>query len=296
MDENPRGLDGLRLDKHRIRRGFEGAAASFDGADVLQTEIRERLLERLQWLQLKPARILDLGAGTGRASAGLAARFPGAEIISLDVSPAMLARARASHPAAGVLAGDATRLPLVDGAVDLVFSSLCIHWCEPLDEVFAEVRRVLRFPGAFTFSTLGPDSFRELRSAFAASDDRPHVMGFPELRGLGDGLARAGLAEPVLDTDQLTLTYRDLAGVVADLRATGTTNADRNRGRGLLGPRAWARMAAAYETFRTPEGRLPVTVEVLCGQAWAPDPAGRRRQPPTEATIDPASIARRLRG
>jgi malonyl-CoA O-methyltransferase len=281
---------GPRLDRRRVRRGFARAAGSFDGADVLQTEVRERLLERLDWLRLAPRRILDLGAGTGRATPALAARFPEAEILSLDAVPAMLAVDRSRTPLA--VCGDATRLPLADASVDLVFSSLCIHWCEPLDAVFAEVRRVLRYPGAFSFATLGPESFRELRQAFAAVDDRPHVMGFPEPLGLVDGLVRAGFAEPVLDTDNLTITYPDLRAITADLRATGTTNADGDRRRGLLGPRAWARMAAAYAGFRTPDGRLPVSIEVLCGQAWAPDPAARRRSG-AEASVPLAALGRR---
>jgi malonyl-CoA O-methyltransferase len=282
-----------RLDRHRVRRGFARAAATYDRADVLQAEVRQRLLERLDWVRLAPARILDLGAGTGRATEGLAARFPGAEIVSLDLTPEMLGTARQQGRAPLAVCGDARSLPLPDASVDLVFSSLVIHWCEPLDAVFAEVRRVLRFPGLFTFATVGPDSFRELRTAFASVDSAPHVMGFPDLRSLGSGLAGAGLAELVLDTDLLTITYPDLATLTGDLRATGTTNADRDRRRGLLGPRAFARAKAAYEQFRTPDGRLPATVEVLCGQAWSPDPAGPRRRRPGEMAIPVSEVRRR---
>jgi malonyl-CoA O-methyltransferase len=282
-----------RLDRHRVRRGFARAAGRFDSADQLQAEARQRLLERLDWVRLEPRRILDLGAGTGRATPGLAARFPDAEIVSLDVVPEMLAVARAAGRGQLQVCGDAGALPLPDASVDLVFSSLVIHWCEPLDAVFAEVRRVLRFPGLFTFATVGPESFRELRQAFAAVDSAPHVMGFPDLRSLGSGLAAAGLAELVLDTDLLTITYPDLPTLTTDLRATGTTNADRERRRGLLGPRALARATAAYEAFRTPEGRLPATVEVLCGQAWSPDPAGRRRPRGGEVAIPLGELTHR---
>jgi malonyl-CoA O-methyltransferase len=281
-----------RLDRRRVRRGFARAASSFDGADLLQTEVRQRLLDRLQWVRLEPARILDLGAGTGRATAGLAERFPDAEIISLDVVPEMLAAARAAHRGSLQVCGDAGALPLPDGSVDLVFSSLVIHWCEPVDAVFAEVRRVLRFPGLFTFATVGPESFRELRQAFAAVDAAPHVMGFPDLRSLGAGLAAGGLAEVVLDADLLTITYPDLPTLTTDLRATGTTNADRDRRRGLLGRHGLARATAAYEQFRTGDGRLPATVEVLCGQAWAPDPAGPRRSRGGEVAVPLGELRR----
>jgi malonyl-CoA O-methyltransferase len=288
--------DAPRLDRQRVRRGFARAAGTYDGADILQAEVRQRLLERLDWVKLTPARILDLGAGTGRATEGLAARFPGAEIVSLDLTPQMLGVARQQGRAPLAVCGDARSLPLPDASVDLVFSSLVIHWCEPLDAVFAEIRRVLRYPGLFTFATVGPDSFRELRAAFASVDAAPRVMGFPDLRSLGSGLAAAGLAELVLDTDLLTITYPDLATLTGDLRATGTTNADRNRPRGLLGRGAWARAQAAYEPYRTPDGRLPATVEILCGHAWAPDPAGRRRRRPGEIAIPVSGLGRRTPG
>ena len=128
---------------------------------------------------------------------------------------------------------------------------------------------MLRHPGVFCFSVPGPASFRELRAAWATADATTHVMPFPELRALGDGLARAGLREPVVDTDTFTIRYRDLAQLVGDLRATGTTNAGAGRRRGLTGRRTWQRMAAAYETRRDEDGRLPATIEVLQGQAWS---------------------------
>jgi len=242
---------------------------------MLQTEVRDRLLERLEWVRLQPHRVLDLGSGTGKALAALATRFPGSEVVGLDLTPAMLqvADARLAGTAGGsppvLVCGDAARLPFPDQSIDLVFSSLAMHWSPALDGVLAEVRRVLRHPGLFTFTTPGPGSYRELRRAWQAVDDGEHVMPFPEMRALGDGLVRAGLAEPVLDTETLTLQYRDFGQLVADLRATGTTNASQRRRTGLTGRRAWARLTAAYERERGPDGLLPATVEVVYGQAWA---------------------------
>jgi malonyl-CoA O-methyltransferase len=140
---------------------------------VLQTEVRDRLLERLQWVQLEPRRILDLGTGTGKALPALAARFPVAE-VRVDLTPAML-KVAASRPdrAALLICADAARLPFADQSIDLVFSSLALHWSPALDAVLAEVRRVLRHPGLFTFTIPGPASYRELRTAWQAVDQGP---------------------------------------------------------------------------------------------------------------------------
>ena len=292
------GNRSAALDLRKVRRSFARAAASYDGADVLQTEVRDRLLDRLQWVQLQPRRILDLGTGTGRALPALAARFPDAELVGLDITPAML-RVAASRPGntAGneplLVCADAARLPFPDQSMDLVFSSLAIHWSPALDEVLAEVRRVLRHPGLFTFTTPGPESYRELRMAWRAVDQSPHVIPFPEMRALGDGLVRAGLAEPVMDTDTLILKYHSFGELVADLRATGTTNASAGRNPGLTGRQAWARLEAAYEKERGTDGLLPASVEIVFGQAWAPGTSRQRHAPGDEISVPLDSLGRR---
>ncbi len=284
------------IDRRQVRRSFSRAACSYDDADILQTEVRDRLLERLDWVQLQPRRVLDLGTGTGKALPALAARFPDAEIVGLDLTPAMLRvanRQAGGNPAPLLVCADAARLPLPDRSVDLVFSSLAIHWSPVLDEVLAEVRRVLSHPGLFTFTTPGPESYRELRRAWQAVDPSPHVMPFPEMRALGDGLVRAGLAEAVMDTDTLTLKYREFSQLVADLRATGTTNASAGRRPGLTGRQAWSRLTATYEKERGADGLLPATVEVVFGQAWAAGTPRRRRAPDDEIAVPIDSLGRR---
>lgn len=283
------------IDRRQVRRSFTRAAASYDDADILQTEVRDRLLERLQWIRLEPRRVLDIGTGTGKALPALATRFPGAEIVGLDLTPAMLRvagklLAGSANPPPVLVCADAARLPIPDQSVDLVFSSLALHWSPALDDVFAEVRRVLRHPGLFTFALPGPDSYRELRRAWQGVDETPHVIPFPDMRALGDGLVRAGLAEPVLDTDTLTLKYREFRQLLADLRATGTTNASMGRRPGLTGRRAWSQVTAAYEQERGTDGLLPATVEVVSGQAWAPGIQRQRRSPGGEITVPLASL------
>lgn len=283
------------IDRRQVRRSFARAAGTYDEAGVLQAEVRSRLLERLDWLALEPRRILDLGTGTGLALAPLAARYPLAEVIGLDLAPAMLEVASA-RPATGtppgLVCGDAASLPFADQSFDLVFSNLAIHWSPALDAVLAEVRRVLRHPGVFTFTTPGPGSYRELRQAWLAVDEANHVLPFPEMRALGDGLLQAGLAEPVLDTETLTLRYRDFGGLVADLRATGTTNASAGRRAGLMGRQARSRLIAAYEENRSADGLLPATVEVVYGQAWSAGASRGRRGPGTEIAV-PVDVLRR---
>ena len=159
-----------------------------------------------------------------------------------------------------LLCADATRLPLADASVDLVFSNLLLPWCDP-DALFAELRRVLAPRGLLTLTGLGPDTLKELRAAWAAVDGHVRVAEFIDMHDLGDALVRAGFAAPVLDVERYTLRYTDVRGLAADLKATGARNGAAGRLKGLTSPRKFAAMQSAYEAHRS-EGRLPATCEV----------------------------------
>ncbi len=235
------------------------------------------MIARLEWIAFVPECVLDLGCGTGHGAAALAARWPRARVIALDAAPRMLAEARRLAAGARIdwLRAEAEAVPLPDASVDLVFSNLVLPWCEDIDAVFAQVARILKPRGLFTFTTLGPDTLGELRAAWRAADDAAHVHPFTDMHDLGDGLVRAGFAEPVLDVSRYTLTYPHVDALMHDLKATGSQNAASGRPRGLTGRGRIAAMTKAYEPFRT-DGVLPASVEAVFGQAWgALDRGGR---------------------
>lgn len=264
------------LDIRWVRRSFDRAAATYDAAAILQSEVREVLLERLDLTALTPRVVLDAGAGTGHASRELTRRYPRARVIALDFALGMLrvaARQRSwLHPFARVCA-DAARLPLPDGSVDLILSNFMLAWTDP-GLVFAECRRVLAPRGLLTFTSLGPDTLRELRASWARVDSHCRVHPFLDMHEIGDALVHAGLVAPVLDVERYTVSYTDVRELAADLKSVGARNATADRLKGLTSPGKFAAMQAAYERYRH-EGRLPATYEVVFGQAWAPAEAPR---------------------
>ncbi len=267
------------LDTRWVRRSFDRAAAGYDAAAVLQTAVRAALLERLQLTALAPRVVLDAGAGTGHASRALKDRYPRARVLALDSALGMLRAAKRRQSwwrRFDRIQADAEHLPLPDASVDLIFSNLLLPWCDP-DRVLAEFRRVLAPHGLLTCSSLGPDTLRELRTAWARVDAHSHVNQFVDMHDLGDALVRAGFAAPVLDVDRFTLKYRDVRGLAADLKALGARNFTAARPRGLTSRGKFLGMQAAYEAFRD-AGQLPATVEVVFAHAWAgvERPAQRR--------------------
>jgi malonyl-CoA O-methyltransferase len=271
--------DEFALEPLDVARSFDRAAHTYDAAAVLQTRVRTELLARLDLVRLEPASVLDLGCGTGTGAVALARRYRRGRVLALDLSPAMLRAAqqrRRPWRRFTSLRADAAQLPLSAGSIDLVFSNLMLQWCGDPEVVFRECARVLRSGGLLTFTSFGPDTLRELRTAWASGDGYTHVNRFIDMHDLGDALLRAGLAEPVMDVERYTLTYPDVGSLMRDLKAIGAHNVNAGRPRGLTGRRALERMAAAYERERR-DGRLPATYEVVYGQAWAAE--GERRSP-----------------
>jgi malonyl-CoA O-methyltransferase len=284
----------FRLERSRVRASFERASARYESAASLQARVSQELLGRLDAFRFSPQVVLDLGAGTGRASRELARRYPRAHIVALDLAPGMLREAlrhqwlwrRFSR-----VCGDALCLPLQDACVDLVFSSLMLQWCEPLDAAFAEVRRVLKPAGFFAFSTFGVGTLAELRQAWAHADDYNHVNHFADVQEIGDAAVRAGLMEPVLDVDRIETRHPDVISLMRELKAIGAHNVTGGRARSLTGPARLKKMQAAYEAHRRGE-RLPATWEIVYGASWGHEGRGTVGAVDGVARIAPGSIGR----
>jgi malonyl-CoA O-methyltransferase len=281
-DANPAALD-----RRAVRRHFARAVPTYDAAAVLQREVATRMAERLDVIRLAPAAILDAGCGTGDALGELAARFPQARRVALDAVPAMLdlarkktreqrslvarllAPIRGTHRDSGVqfVGGDVTALPFAHGCFGMIWSNLVLQWVDDLPRALEEFHRVLEVGGLLTFTTFGPDTLRELRSAFAAIDAAPHVSRFADMHDVGDLLIGAGFADPVVQMEYLTLTYADGVAMLRDLKAIGATNAAAGRARGMMGRERWRRAMDALDRLRR-DGRIPATFEVIHGHAW----------------------------
>ena len=287
----------VSVNRQHIKKHFSHAAPSYDDAAILQKTVAERVDERLELTTIETQTILDLGAGTGLLTEKVIARYPKAQIFAVDLSVSMLKQAEprfktvrfpqlgksfnqwlqnckltkpfVSKSAATAINADVYQLPFADSSVDLIVSNLMLQWCDDLDAVFAEFRRVLRPEGLLMFTTFGPDTLKELRQAWRVADtEQEHVNQFIDMHDIGDALIRSGFGQPVMDMELFTLTYDKPIGVLKDLKAIGATNANLNRKQGLMGKTRFQTMLEAYETLRK-EGKIPATYEVVHGHAWA---------------------------
>ncbi|HNK00884.1 MAG TPA: methyltransferase domain-containing protein, partial [Accumulibacter sp.] len=244
------------------------------------------------YVRLDPSRVIDLGCGTGASLNALRERYPQAALLGIDFSETMLRvnRAKSSRlrwllpflrgGGAELLAADAAALPLGSRSVGLAWSNLLLPWVDDPLAIFREVHRVLEIDGLLMFSTVGPDTLKELRDSF--SDGQVHVQRFIDMHDYGDMLVDCGFADPVMDAEMVTLTYPGFDAMLTDLRRSGSACAMHQRQRGLTGKDAWAKARQAYGRLAH-DGRWPATIEVVYGHAW---------KAAAKKTVDGRSIVR----
>lgn len=268
------------VDRAQVARRFSRVAERYGEGDFFAREVDRRMLERLDYVRLEPKRVVDLGCSRGASLPALAERYPQAQLVGVDLSPEML---RAGLPSRSGwqkllglgrndplgIAADAAKLPLKSRSTALVWSNLLLHWLDDPIPALAEAHRVLEVGGLLMFSTLGPDTLKELRTAFG--DGYAHTQRFADMHDLGDMLVGCGFADPVMDMEVLTLTYDDFDAMLAELRAAGSSCAMHDRRHGLTGRQAWAHARATYESMRQ-DGKLPATFEIVYGHAWKAEP------------------------
>lgn len=260
------------LDKKGLIQSFNSAAGTYASAARIQTYAGSELMQRLEMIRIQPQSIIDLGSGPGDYARALANRYNQARVVELDIAENMLKVSRAQREfltRRRFVCADAERLPLAEHSVDLVFSNLMLQWVQEPDRLLHNLRQSLRAGGLFIFTTLGPDTLRELRESWASVDDTVHVNTFLDMHDLGDALIRAGFSDPVMEVEIVKLSYPELSGLMADLKLLGAHNVNLSRRRALTGKSRFGRMQAAYETRRE-NNLLPASYEIIFGHAWAP--------------------------
>ncbi len=278
MADHPALIDPQRVQRNFLHRAHLPAGLR----ETVAREIGQRMLERLACIKLEPQCLLDAGCAQGAALPALRERFPQALPLALDhclpalqtgrqmqrAARSFLARlwpGTSPHGAAWVCA-DFARLPLASGSLDLVWSNLALHWHGHPAQIFAEWQRVLRVQGLVMFSCFGPDTFKQLRTVLGADASR-RLLPFIDMHDLGDDLVRQGFGDPVMDMEQLTLTYATPEQLLAELATLGG-NPLTAASRGLLSRQRYHAWLEGLRAQAGAGGRISLTIEVIYGHAW----------------------------
>lgn len=262
------------FDRSLHRKRLDRAASGFESADFLQRRAAFDLAERLAPILRTFPLAVDLSARRGAFRAALAAEAPGRveTLIEADLSPAMLRTGSGLR-----LVADEERLPFADASLDLIVSTLGLHWTNDVVGALIQVRRTLKPGGLFLGAFLGGVTLTELRQSLVAAESEilggagSRVSPFADLKDAAGLLQRAGFQEPVADLDTVTVTYDHPLKLMLDLRQMGETAVLADRHPKALTRALLARTAEIYaERFAGPDGRVPATFEIITLTGWAP--------------------------
>ena len=254
------------LAKTRIRQSFATASASYDSVALLQRNVGRTLLQRVGAIG-QVGTIVDLGCGTGF----LINEFLGQKIctpkhiVALDIAVPMLQIARnklKNNRSIAYLCADAEFLPFQSQSVDLLISNLAFQWCDNLEKVFSGVKRILKPEGRFFFTTFGPSTLHELKSAWGEVDGYTHVNTFYSATQLTDFLRLADFQQVELEICFYVSTYESVWELMAELKQLGAHTVMAGCNKQLTSKAAMQRMICAYQK-QDENGLVPATFEVL---------------------------------
>jgi SAM-dependent methyltransferase len=292
MPDTPghRVFDRDLLDRRRRRWLRAGASPA---TRFLLRAVAGELADRLSLVERRFELAVDLAGHTGEMASHLAASGQSDRVLRMERLPALL-----DGPGLAFV-GDEEALPLADGSVDLIVSTLSLHLTNDTPGVLVQCRRALRPDGLFLCGFLGGDTLAELRATLFAAEAEltggvsPRVAPFADIRDAGALLQRAGFALPVTDQDRLTVRYDNLFQLMQDLRAMGMANMLVERSRRPSSRRLFLRAAEIYaERYADPDGRIRATFDVIYMSGWTPHESQQKPLRPGSAR---ASLADALK-
>ena len=238
------------------------------------------MLDRLQWIKLRPAAWVHWGALRGglQAHRALAAAYPGAKCFVVE---ATVERAQAAIKSIAIPWWNPKRwrTPAVvfhrppPASVDMLWANMALHESADPQALLAQWHQDLQVGGFVMFSCLGPDSARELREIYLALGWPPAGHQLTDMHDWGDMLVQTGFAEPVMDMERITLTYETPERLLQELRELGRNYHPARYG--ALRGRAWKKQLLQVLAQRLPrqaDGRLALTFEVVYGHAFKTQP------------------------
>lgn len=253
---------------HLVQETFDKVSSTYNTYNAVNEEIAHRLTDRLEDLKRPFNTILDLGCGTGTVKQNIHKQNPKSQTINVDISHGMLKHAQGQK----VQANAEDILPFRDETFDLVISNMALPFINDIPKFLHLAGKSLKKDGLFLASTLGLESFNELRQSFEfAKMEGAHIFPLPDVRSVGAALQRRGYALPVVDRDLMTISYPNLKSLYEELTNIGARNLNPNRFKGLTGKRKWKKMEEFYQNnFTLEDGTIAVTLEVIYLHGFRP--------------------------
>ncbi len=168
-------------------------------------------------------------------------------------------------------------IPLEETSADMILSIHDLHTVNDLPGLLIQIRRSLRADGLFLASLPGGETLHELRTCLMDAEleisggASPRVSPFIDKQQAGALLQRAGFSLPVVDSDILTVEYRDIFHLMQDIKGMGESNVIRDRRKTFTPRSMFLRAAEIYaQRHQTTAGKITASFEIISLIGWAP--------------------------
>ena len=211
---------------------------------------------------------LDVGSGTGFVANSAINRKLLPSIIRLDISESMLKQDSSftsiSHDLNNknnFVCADLQCLPIKNSSLDVCLSSYALQWSNNISELFSELNRVLKQEGIVYFSIPGPNTFKELRSAWASIDNDVHVHHFETEQAIIDAANKHKFELLHCSQQEDVLLFPDQKSALAHIKRIGAHNLDENRNKTLLGKSHFKKFSQAFENSSKVQDQYSLSYE-----------------------------------
>lgn len=259
----------------RIGKGFHRHASEYDQHAVVQKRVVANLDRMIgNHCTSSPARLLDIGCGTGALTLAMKKRYPESKIFGLDLAYNMTLKAASRLGSDAVFVnGDAEQLPFKNNAFDLVVSASTFQWSNSLENCFGECCRVLSEDGVFCTAFFGgrtlwelQESYRKaLTNRYSVEDDRnSRLQRFRSKDDARQALEGLGFDKIIIASEEELEFHPDVPDLLRAIKGIGaSTTAKNNAGSGLGWRGVINDMANIYRSRYQCDGQIPATYEVI---------------------------------
>lgn len=252
------------LDKNIIKKSFSKAASTYDEFSGFQRLAAREVMKRLSAAGPLHSPVLDIGCGTGFLFELIKSSFPEARVYGSDIALPMLLKTRekAGH-SSGLAASDCEALAFRNEAFAVAASSLTYQWAQELSAAFSEAFRVLKRGGIFIFSTLGPETLKELKECYPGYQG----IGFRDSYYIKRRLDEAGFARASIESSIIRMRYDSFMDLLRTLKHIGASP-PLECGKGLSPGRALKEAGKAYNAKHpAPDNGVLASYELIIGTA-----------------------------
>lgn len=256
------------IDKERLKRSFSRQAWLYNHHATLQHQTGRDLLKLLKQRNIKPGKILDIGMGTAWLTQCLSGIYPGSFIVGFDLAWGMVNFAQRRHDFR-FLQADAEKLPFKKESFDLAVANLVYQWVNDLETAFDQLCFILIPGGQFTFTILGPETLKELHTAYLKTHQRlgiwpyRHGQRFLSSEEIISILRKAGFSCIEVQIKKTRQLFNNVIELCRTLKNIGASNALSCRPTGLGGRLLFQEMTKYYQQYYSSGQGIYATFEIL---------------------------------